>query len=372
MSVGKVNNSSITKLDGWLWDQTVQGFGARRQRNGVYFYVRYRANGSQVVRSIGRLGVWTCDTARTEAKRLLGIVASGQDPHAKPLASENFTAAVDQYLERKRASLKPRSFEETRRYLTKSAAPLHRLKLAEVDRRQIALVLAEIERSSGPSSRNRARAALSAFFSWTITEGLLSANPVQGTATADEGNSRDRVLSVDELRRLWRGLGEGRFSDIIRLLLLTGQRRTEIGSLRWSEIDLGRKMIVLLPERTKNGRGHEVPLSTQALAVINRQPRRNTTEYIFSDASGFRDWNDAKALLDARIGIAPYRLHDLRRSAVTHMAEIGILPHVIEQCVNHQSGHKGGIAGVYNRSKMTDAVRDALQRWADHLDKIVA
>jgi hypothetical protein len=104
------------------------------------------------------------------------------------------------------------------------------------------------------------------------------------------------------------------------------------------------------------------------LAVIQR---RNTTEYLFSDATGFSDWNDAKAALDARVPITPeWRLHDLRRSCVTHMAEIGVLPHVIEQCVNHQSGHKGGIAGVYNRSKMTDAVREALQKWADHLDRI--
>lgn len=348
----------------------MQGFGTRRQTNHVHYYVRYRLNGTQIVKSIGKHGVLTPDTARNKARQLLGVVSGGVDPFSQPLASEGFGVEVERYLERRRGSLKPRSFEATRRYLTKSAAPLHRLKLAEIDRRQIALVLAEIERSSGAASRNRAGLRCPRSFSWTITEGLLSVNPVQGTATADEGSSRDRVLTQDELRKLWRGLGEGRFADIVRLLLLTGQRRTEIGALQWSEIDLSRKVIALSPDRTKNGRAHDVPLSRQALAVIERQPHRNSTDYLFSDATGFRDWNDAKVQLDERIWIAPWRLHDLRRSAATYMAEIGVLPHVIEQAINHVSGHKAGVAGIYNRSKMTDAVRDALQRWADHLDRI--
>src|SRR5690348_13610065 len=99
------------------------------------------------------------------------------------------------------------------------------MKLAEIDRRSIALVLVEIERNSGAASRNRARATLSAFFSWCVTEGVVDVNPVIGTASADEGNSRERVLTQDELRRLWNALTDDRFSEIVRLLLLTGARR---------------------------------------------------------------------------------------------------------------------------------------------------
>ena len=153
------------------------------------------------------------------------------------------------------------------------------------------------------------------------------------------------------------------------LLLLTGQRRTEIGGLQWSEVDLARKMIVLPPDRTKNSRQHELPLSAQALAIIKRLPRRNTTPFLFAKR-GFTNWNDAKQELDQRIGIAPWRLHDCRRSAATYMAELGVLPHVIEQALNHVSGAKAGVAGVYNRSKMSDAVREGLQKWADWLDRI--
>jgi integrase len=179
------------------------------------------------------------------------------------------------------------------------------------------------------------------------------------------------VLSPQELRTLWRALDDGAFSNVVRLLLLTGQRRNEIGKLQWSEVDLARKMIVLPPARTKNSRTHELPLSTQALAILSGIPRRNSSDFLFGER-GFNDWAVAKAKLDQRVGIAAWTLHDLRRTAATQMAELGILPHVVEQTLNHVSGHKAGVAGVYNRSKMSDAVREGLQRWADHLHTIVA
>ena len=277
---------------------------------------------------------------------------------------------MDRYLDRKRSSLKPNTFRETERYLRNHAAPLHRLRLDQIDRRRVAALLGETETSAGPASRNRLRGALSAFFSWCLTEGLVDANPVAGTAKADEGGSRERVLTHDELSKLWRGLGDDPFSYVVRLLLLTGQRRNEIGHLQWSEIDFARRMIVLPAERVKNGRQHEVPLPTQALAILERLPRCNTSDYLFGKC-GFTKWDNAKKQLDQRIGIAPWRLHDLRRSAATYMGELGVLPHVVEQALNHVSGAKAGVAGVYNRSKMIEAVREGLQRWADHIDGIV-
>jgi integrase len=325
MAVGKVTISSIAKLQGWLSDTHVTGFCARRQTNGVFYYVRYRHNGIQVVRSIGRHGALTPDTARARAKQLLGTVAGGTDPFAQALSGEGFTAAVDRYLERKRPSLRPNSFRDTERYLRNHCAPLHRLRLDQIDRRKVAAVLGEVETSCGPASRNRARSVLSSLFSWCITEGLLETNPVQGTAKANQNGSRERVLTSDELRQLWHGLGDDRFSEIVRLLLLTGQRRNEIGHLQWSEIDLTRKLIVLPPERVKNGRQHEVPLSRQALAIIERQPHRNSSPFLFSDKQGFENWDGAKAGLDKRVDIAPWRLHDLRRTCATMLGELGVL-----------------------------------------------
>ena len=194
------------------------------------------------------------------------------DPFAQALASEGFAIAVDRCLERRRSTLKPSSFKETERNLRNHSAPLHRLRLDQIDRRKVAALLGEVETSAGPVARNRTRSALSSFFSWCVSEGLLELNPVQGTAKANENGSRERVLSVEELRELWRGLGDGTFAEIIRLLLLTGARRNEIGLLCWSEVDLARKMIVLPAERTKNGREHTLPLSAQALAIHSQQP----------------------------------------------------------------------------------------------------
>jgi integrase len=369
MAQGKITISSISKLEGWLWDIAVIGFGARRQTNLVHYYVRYRHNGTQIVRSIGRHGALTPDTARAKAKQLLGTVAGGVDPFARALSGEGFGAAVERYLDRKRSALKPATLRETERYLRDHSSPLHRLRLDQIDRRKVAALLGDIEVGSGPIARNRARSALSAMFAWCIQEGLLDTNPVSGTGKAAESGGRERVLTQDELRTLWRSLGDDAFSDVVRLLLLTGQRRTEIGNLQWSEIDLARKMIVLPAERTKNGRLHELPLSAQALAIIQHTPRRNTTGYLWGK-HGFI-YERAKAALDQRLGIPHFTLHDLRRTCATNLAEIGVLPHIVEACLNHQSGHKASVAGIYNRAKYSDEMRSALQRWADHIDRIV-
>src|SRR5262249_22652031 len=245
MPIGKITVAALNGLEGWLWCTSCVGFGARKQRKGIFFYCRYRHNGSQRMHSIGRFGSpWTVETARNEARRLLGIVSTGVDPCARSLSSEAFAEEIERYLERKRNSLKPRSLVEVQRNLRKHSAPLHRLKLGEIDRRTIAVLLGQVETNSGPIARNRLRSTLSAFFAWTIQEGLGEVNPVAGTGVADEGNSRERVLTQDELKQLWHSLGDDPFSNIVRLLLLTGQRRNEIGRLQWSEIDLARKLIV--------------------------------------------------------------------------------------------------------------------------------
>jgi integrase len=371
MATGKITISSLRDLEGWLWDSAVIGLGARKQTRGVFYYLRYRHNGSQIMKSIGRHGSpWTPDTARNRAKELLGTLASGTDPFAQSLNSESFGAEIERYLLRKKATLKPRSFEEVERFVRKHCAQLHRLKLGEIDRRTIAVLLGQIEQASGPIARNRARSALSDLFSWCITEGLLEINPVVGTAKVDEGASRERVLSQEELRQLWRNLGEDKFSDIVRLLLLTGQRRNEIGKLQWSEIDLARKLIILAPARTKNSRQHELPLSGQALAILARQSRRNSSGFVFGGDRGFGDWSGSKAALDAKVRIADWRLHDLRRTAATGMAELGVQPWITEAVLNHVSGHKAGVAGIYNRAKYAEEMREALQKWADYVDKI--
>ena len=372
--IGKVTKSAVDKLgpNSLIWDTGLVGFGARRQLRHVHYLLRYRLSGKQRFITIGRHGAWTPETARNEAKRLLGLVASKVDPANERIRpAETFGAEVNRYLERKRSSMKPRSFEGIERHLRQHAKPFHPVRLAEIDRRTIAVRLAEIEAASGPVARNRFRSSLSAFFTFAIREGLTEANPVTGTAIADEGHSRDRTLSEAELIAVLNALGRDQFSDIIRLLILTGQRRNEIGGLRWDEIDFERGLIILPSERVKNKRQHELPISNQVRAILERQPRQN--EFVWGRR--FTSWSVGKADLDSRLPeaeVKPFRLHDLRRTAATMMAELGVLPHIIEAVLNHVSGHKSGVAGIYNRARYADEMRSALQRWSDHVDRLTA
>src|SRR5262245_10670400 len=216
--IGKITKSSVERLplNQVIWDQSLVGFGARRQRRHIFYLLRYRLNGRQRFITIGRHGSpWTPDSARTEARRLLGLVASKTDPANERIRpAETLGAEIERYLERKRASMKPGSFIEASRHLLVHAKPLHRLRLPEIDRRTIALRLAEIESGSGPVARNRVRTSLSAFFAFAIREGLIELNPVAGTGKAHEGQSRDRVLSQAELRAVLKALGQDQFSDI--------------------------------------------------------------------------------------------------------------------------------------------------------------
>jgi integrase len=377
MALAKITRSVVDALapGQMFWDTSLSGFGVRRQTKAPFYLVRYYFAGRQRFVTIGKHGSpWTVETARRQAKQLLGQIAGGKDPQAEKAkaavaSAETFGAIIDPYLRHRQRYLKPKSFRDTERHLRQYSRTLHQLPLTEINRRTIAALLGKIE-TAGAITRNRTRFSLSAFFAWAITEGLIETNPVQGTAKVNEGGGRERVLTEGEIAKLWAALGDGRFAEIVRLLLLTGQRRSEIGKLTWDEIDFSRGMIVLPAVRTKNGRLHELPLSQQALAILQRQPRRNTTPFLFSDTQGFNSWDKGKTRLDRRLKIAAWTFHDLRRSCATGMAELGVQPHIIEAVLNHVSGHKAGVAGIYNRARYESDMRDALQRWADHVDQI--
>ena len=243
MATGKITKTAVEKLEGgWLWDTEVKGFGVRRQLDGAFYYLRYRLGGRQCMKSIGRHGSpWTPDTARKAAQEAIGEVVKGRPPaFAAKAAADTFGAVLPRFLERQRLKLRPRTFDEVGRHLLSHSAPLAKLRLAEIDRRTIAKHLEEIEKR-GPIARNRVRGSLMTFFEFCYREGLIQANPVQGTDKAHEVD-RTRVLSDAELAEVWQATptvpsrsGNGDFGDIVRLLLLTGQRREEIGGLRWSE-----------------------------------------------------------------------------------------------------------------------------------------
>jgi integrase len=217
-------------------------------------------------------------------------------------------------------------------------------------------------------------------FTWAIGEGMAHANPVVGTNKACEEVQRDRVLSDEEFRLVWLHAGDGDYGAILRLLILTGQRREEVGGMTWSEIDLSKALWSIGGERTKNGLPHEVPLSSQALLILEPMGRQEGRALVFGTGEGgFSGWSKAKQRLDGRLvealreqhgpkaELVPWRLHDIRRTVATRMADVGVLPHIVEAVLNHMSGAKRGVAGIYNRSTYSGEKRAALARWAEHV-----
>jgi integrase len=268
--------------------------------------------------------------------------------------------------------VRPSSYKRSEQHLLDLWKPLHTMPLTKVDRRTIAKRLSELVTTNGPATADRARAVLSAFFTWAMREGLVEANPVAATNRPCDGKGRERVLSNAELAKIWYAAGDDPYGTIIKLLILTGQRREEIGGLRWSEIDFATRLIRLPAGRVKNGRPHDVPLSDPAITLLRAVPVMAGRDFVFgSGASGFSGFSIPKRALDVRAAISPWVLHDLRRSCATHMAEIGIAPHIVEAVLNHVSGHKAGIAGIYNRAAYEREKRPALDLWAEHVTALV-
>jgi len=265
--------------------------------------------------------------------------------------------------------VRQRSYTEIERHLLKACAPLHGLQLASITRRDVASVLSTVETASGPTQCNRTRASLSAFFTWASRQGVVEHNPVTATERRTE-RSRERTLSDSELREIWLSTERGgAFASIVRLLMLGGMRREEAGGLRWSEVEDDR--LIIPSARTKNGRVNVVPLSEPMRAILAAQPKHGA--FVFG-RKPFSSWSASKRLLDERMaasGIAGWRLHDLRRTCPTGMIDIGVQPHVVEAVLNHVSGHKAGVAGIYNRALYEAEKRQALDRWGEHVMALV-
>jgi integrase len=390
-----------------IWDaghrEAVKGFGARRQRGDPVYIIKYRVFGRQRFVTIGRHGSpWTPDKARKEAKRLLGLVADGKDPQAEKIeararAADTLRRVADDYLKYAKKKQKPRSYAETERHLSINWKPMHSVSVFHLRRRQVAARLTEIESERGRVTAARARAALSAMFNWAIREGFdIATNPVLGTNRPREPKSRERVLADSELAEIWHACRDDDHGRIIKLLMLTAQRRDEVGGMRWAEIDVHKKTWTIPGIRTKNHREHVVPLPRSALALIASSPRRINRDHVFGDGPrrngnkhwGFSGWSKAKAALDKRIvetrkkvaggdaseiKLLSWRLHDLRRTAATVMADrLGVLPHIVETILNHVSGHRAGVAGIYNRAKYEADMRKALQQWDEHVVRLVS
>jgi integrase len=326
--------------------------------------------------NLGRCSAIDPSVARKQAAKLHADVVHGKDPAGakaenRSRASETFGQCVETYLQWQQPQVRDTTFADIQRHLRKNLSPLHGLHIANVDRRAIAKRLSDLA-AIAPVQANRTRASLSRFFNWAMGEGLAENNPALRTNKIDEGGARDRVLSEKEIKALWTALPEGDFGDILKLLLLTGAREREIAELEWSEIDFERGVIELPPERTKNHRRHLVPMSDMVRDILQVRPRQKDRALMFGNGEGgFSGWSKAKNRLDDAIKIPPWRIHDLRRSCATHMGELGVQPHIIEACLNHVSGHRAGVAGIYNRAAYEAEKTRALTLWADHVAAVI-
>jgi len=366
------------KDDHIWWDNLITGLGVRLRKGGSASFVFQYSIGTKTRRmSLGKVQAIPIAKVRDLAAQLCLEVRAGKDPaHAKVearrAATETFAYCAERYLRDARERLRPRSYVEVERHLLKNAKPLHPLSAAKITRREIATLINKVSEERGRVTANRVQTAIGGLYSYALQQGLVEENPTIGGPAPHREKPRDRVLSMAELKLVWNAAGDDDFSAIVRLLMLTGQRAKEISALRWSEI---KDAAIELPgERTKNHRSHTIPLSAPAAAILAAQHRSPGRDFVFGrGANGWANWSVAKADLDSRITeasggpIKPWVLHDLRRSAATHMAEIGVQPHIIEAVLNHVSGHKAGVAGIYNRASYSAEKCTALNLWAEHL-----
>jgi integrase len=364
------------KSEGLFWDAACRGFGLRALKSGRRSWIyQYRDEHKRTRRiALGDVSAVSLDTARAAARRHAANVTQGANPSVQRKAKRTaitVLGVIEAYLRDAKARQRPRSYKETERHLRRHAAPLHHERAEALHRRDIAELLDRVAAISGPVAANRLRAALSALWTWGLRRGLIEtdSNPVSFTLKQVE-KPRERTLTDEELKAIWKAThGDDDYSRIVRLCLLTGCRREEIGGLRWDEVQ--DDWLRIGTDRMKGRFAHEVPLLpplTETLPV-----RHESAEgCVFGRrGNGFSGWSKSKSALDAKIakaGHCPWTLHDFRRTFSTRLHDAGIEPVVVEALLAHK---QHGVAAVYNRASFREAKLTALTRWHEILFEIV-
>ncbi len=341
--------------------------------------------------------------ARKKAGDALTMLAKGADPAAEIAKAREEAARVPDTVagvvelfikrhlqEKKRA---PRYIEETRRNFNLHVLPKwERRDIARITRREVIELLDVVadgeDGRGGPIAANRVLAAVRALFNFAMKRGIIEATPISGIDRPADETPRERTLTADELRELWphfEALGYP-FGWFFQLVLLTGQRRSEVAGMRWDALDLEAKTWTLGSDETKPGRGHVVPLADPAVSILRSLPRKaasgsnKPSPYVFTTkgdtpSSGFSvakrriEEGIAKVRKEAKADpMAPWRIHDLRRTAATEMGRLGVSEFIIGRVLNHAA--KGVTGRVYNRYEYLNEKRSALDLWARYLDTL--
>jgi integrase len=363
--------------------------------------LRYRVAGRPTKLTLGPYPALDLVTARRRAQEAIGDIAGGVDPAAqKKAAREALKAAreadadrvervVALFIERY-AKPKTRDWRETERMLAKEVANRwHGRGLSHITRANVHEMLDEIIDRGTPIRANRVFAQMRKLCRWAVARGIIDRSPCEGVSAPSPETRRDRVLTDAEMRVVWVACGAlgWPFGHVVRLLMLLGARRDEVAGMEWTELDLDARTWTLPAARTKNKRDHVIPLSEAALDIIKPLPRVESRRFVFSTTgrtpvSGF---SKAKAEIDKAIveivkqqagdeasSLPHWTLHDIRRSVATDLQKLGVRLEVTEAVLNHVSGSRGGIVGVYQRHSWADEKRAALDAWARRLEAIVS
>ncbi|MEJ0094843.1 MAG: tyrosine-type recombinase/integrase [Methylocella sp.] len=382
-----------------VYDAQVPGFGIRitdrsseESRGAFVLVARFPGSPNPTPRRIGDYPAMSLAKAREIARRWREDIQEGVDPKVKEAErlrqearrradtfSSAFAVFADDHLSTLRTGDFVKKVVEKRAYPHWAERPISEIKRADVNE------LIRSFRKEAPIGANRLLAYLKTFFSWAVDQELIEASPAAAVKRPAKENKRDRVLTETEIRAIWQACSEiGVFGRAFKLMLLTGQRRAEVGGMTWTEIDRKQKLWTLGRERTKADRAHEVPLSELALAIIDESPRIGA--FVLSTgrtaATPVSGWSKAKRKLD-RLAIekvtaaqetdgspiiGEWHLHDLRRTCATYLAKLGADRIVISKILNHA---EGGVTGVYDRHRYDHEKRRALELWSERLAAIV-
>jgi integrase len=246
----------------------------------------------------------------------------------------------------------------------------------QIKRQDVSKVLDGIIANGTPMRANRALSAIKKLMNWYVMRGDIETSPVALLRPPTPEIPRDRVLNDDEIRAIWQhsATEDYPFGPFLKLLLMTGQRRTEVSAMRWSELNLDECIWELPASRVKNGRLHIVPLPLQVVDLLRSLSRFLDSDFVFTTTgrSAISGFGRLKERIEATLpeNTPDWRFHDFRRTASTGMAKIGVMPHVIDAVTNHKSGVVSGVGATYNRYTYFNEKREALEQWADHLTEL--
>jgi integrase len=360
-----------------IWDTTLPAFGVRITENGARSWiVALRKPGAKHPSRIklGEPGRMALADARGRARALMA------DPSAlkpqDPPKVDTVAVVVAEFIERYQKP-RNRAWREVERVLARELTPWSDRPIQSITRRDVIELLDGIADRGAPYMANRTLAHVRKLFGWAMDREIVTGSPVAGVRAPASEESRDRVLERAELAAVWRAcdvLGWP-FGPLVQLLVVTGQRIGEVGTMRWEHLNLERAEWRLPAESVKTKRAHVVPLSPLALEIIAGLPRLSDG-YVFparkvgsqNPVSGF---SKTKLRLDALSGVTGWRYHDLRRTLATGMQRLGVRLEVTEAVLNHMSGSRAGIVGVYQRHEYGPEKRQALDAWAREVERTI-